>query len=331
VTVGYCPNFRLPALTPFGTSRTNYKMKARIVWLILCGIWGSTWLFIKIGLDDLPPITFAGIRFVLASLILTLMVMIRRARWPRTRKEWTLIAVVGILQFALNYGLVFWGEQYISSGLAAVLQSTFPVFGLVIAHLYLPQERLTMGRVAGVLLGVFGVAVIFSDQLSIAGRMALLGSVALVLSAFFGSFSNVLVKAYGAKIDPQAMAAGQMVFGFVPLLAIGIATEGNPIHFHWTTMAVVSLLYLVVVGSVVAFALYYWLVRNMNVTNTMLIALVTPPVAVILGMIVLHEKLNWRLLAGGACIISGLALIVFRKKPKSVPVSGEEIDPIRLS
>src|SRR6202171_335732 len=243
-------------------------MKARIVWLILCCIWGSTWLFIKIGLTALPPFTFAGIRFLVASLILALLVTVRRVRWPRTRREWTLIAVVGVLQFAFNYGLVFWGEQYISSGLAAVLQATFPAFGLVIAHLYLPQERMTTGRVLGVLLGVFGVAVIFSDQLSIAGSMALLGSIALVLSAFFGSYGNVLVKAYGAKIDPQAMAAGQMIFGFVPLLAIGIATEGNPLRFHWTMMSVVSLFFFTVIGSVVAFALYYWLVRHMDVRKT---------------------------------------------------------------
>src|SRR5437879_379339 len=212
-------------------------MKARIVWLILCGIWGSTWLFIKLGLADLPPLTFAGIRFVLASLILSMLICARGVSWPRSRTDWILIAIVGLLQFSLNYGLVFWGEQYISSGLAAVLQSTFPAFGLVIAHFYLPQERLTAGRVMGVLLGVCGVAVIFSDQLSVAGSMALLGSVALVLSALCGSYSNVLVKAYGGKIDPQVFAACQMIFGFVPLLAIGLSTEGNPLHFHWTMMA----------------------------------------------------------------------------------------------
>ncbi len=299
-------------------------MKARIVWLILCCIWGSTWLFIKIGLADLPPITFAGIRFTLASLILMLMVLARRAAWPRTYREWALIAVVGVLQFSLNYGLVFWGEQYISSGLAAVLQSTFPAFGLVIAHSYLPQERLTAARVIGVSLGVCGLVVIFSDQLSIAGSMALAGSIALVLSALCGSYSNVLVKAYGSRIDPQVFAACQMIFGFVPLLAIGISIEGNPLHFRWTTMALVSLLYLTVIGSVVAFALYYWLVRKMDVTNTMLIALVTPVVAVILGMIVLHEKLNWRLLAGSVCIISGIGLIVLRKRHKTVSTSAAE-------
>ena len=293
-------------------------MKARIVWLILCGIWGSTWLFIKLGLADLPPLSFAGIRFVFASLILTLLIFARRVRWPRSRRDWLLIAIVGFLQFTLNYGLVFWGEQYISSGLAAVLQSTFPLFGLVIAHLYLPYERMTVTKVIGVLLGVFGVAIIFSHQLTIAGRMALLGSIALVLSALFGSYGNVLVKAYGRQIDPLVLAAGQMFCGFPPLLALGIITEGNPFRFHWTAMAVLSLAYLVVVGSVIAFALYYWLVRHMDVTKTMLIALVTPVVAVVLGVAVLHESLNWRLLAGAACIVSGIGLIVFRKRQKNV-------------
>ena len=293
-------------------------MRARIVWLILCCIWGSTWLFIKIGLRDLPPITFAGIRFVIAATILVLLALISRARWPRTRKDWLVIAISGTLQFALNYGLVFWGEQYISSGLAAVLQSTFPAFGLVIAHFDLPHERMTVTEVFGVLLGVLGVAVIFSDQLSIAGKLALFGSVALVLSAFFGSYSNVLVKAYGTHLDPRMLAAGQMIFGFVPLLAIGIFTEGNPLRFHWTTTAVICLLYLVVVGSVIAFALYYWLVRHMDVTNTMLIVLVTPVVAVVIGMIVLHEQLNWRLVAGGLCIISGIGLIVLRNRQRKI-------------
>jgi drug/metabolite transporter (DMT)-like permease len=299
-------------------------MKARIVWLILCGIWGSTWLFIKIGLRDLPPFTFAGLRFVLAAAILGSLILIRRARWPRTRSEWYLIAVSGLLQFTLNYGLVFWGEQHISSGLAAVLQSTFPLFGLVFAHFYLPSERMTTLKVVGVLLGVFGVAVIFSDQLTIAGSMALLGSIALVLSAVFGSYSNVLVKAYGGKIDPQILAASQMVFGFVPLLAAGFATEGNPLRFNWTVSALLALMYLVIVGSVIAFALYYWLMRNMDVTNTMLIALVTPVVAVILGMLVLHEQLNWRLVAGTACIILGLGLIVWRRQHKTVAIPAAE-------
>src|SRR6266446_10708932 len=141
-------------------------MKSRIVWLLLCCIWGSTWLFIKIGLRDLPPISFAAIRFLIAVLILTAIIAVRRLALPRSSKDWWMLAGTGILAFSLNYGLLFWGEQYISSGLAAMLQATIPAFGLVIAHLYLPGEQMTPAKVIGVVMGVVGVGVIFSNQLS---------------------------------------------------------------------------------------------------------------------------------------------------------------------
>jgi drug/metabolite transporter (DMT)-like permease len=288
-------------------------MKARIVWLILCGIWGSTWLFIKLGLEDLPPFTFAGIRFVIACAIVLSIIRIRGLELPRARTDWLLLAVTGILSFGFNYGLVFWGEQYITSGLAALLQATTPAFGLVFAHFNLPGERLSWARIGGVVLGVCGVAVVFSNQLAVAGSKALAGCVALILSSIFVAYSNVLVKKHGKNLHPAIMAAGQMLFGLLLLLAVGLPLEGNPFRFHWTPMAVIALLYLAVVGTVVAFLLYYWLILNMDVTNSMLIALVTPVVAVILGMIVLNEEFGWRTLAGGAMIICGIAFIVVRK------------------
>lgn len=291
-------------------------MKSRLVWFLLCGIWGSTWLFIKLGLEDLPPLTFAGIRFLIALAILISLIAVRRISLPRTRSEWMLLAGTGILAFSLNYGLLFWGEQYISSGLAALLQATIPAFGLVIAHLYLPGEQMTPAKVIGVVMGVVGVAVIFSNQLNVAGPRALAGSAALLGSSVCVAYSNVLVKARGKNLDPAILAAGQMLFGLVPLLLIGIPLEGNPVHFHWTGMAFIALFYLAIVGSVVAFLLYYWLVHNMDVTKTMLIALVTPVVAVALGMLVLNEELNWRTLAGGATIMSGICLIVTRRRKK---------------
>lgn len=285
-------------------------MKARLVWLVLCLIWGSTWLFIKIGLNDLPPLTFAGIRFVIAVVIIFIIIWTRRVSLPTSSADWRLLALTGILSFSLNYGLIFWGEQYVSSGLAALLQATIPVFGLVIAHFYLPTERMTPARIGGVVLGVCGVGVVFSNQLSVAGGRAFAGSVAMVLSSFFVAYSNVLIKARATKLNPAIIAAAQMFFGLIPLLLIGIPLEGNPLRFRWTMMAVISLFYLAVVGSVVAFLLYYWLMRNMDVTKTMLIALVTPVVAVALGMIVLDEQLSWRTLVGGLMIMGGIGLIV---------------------
>ena len=288
-------------------------MKPRLVWLLLCGIWGSTWLFIKLGLEDLPPFTFAGIRFLIAVAILATIVAFRRLSLPKTWRDWLLLMISGVLAFSVNYGLLFWGEQYISSGLAAVLQSTIPAFGLVIAHFYLPGEQLTAAKILGIVLGVIGVAVVFSNQLDVAGPKALAGCAALVVSAIGAAYSNVLVKAYGKHLDPAILAGAQMFFGMIPLFLIGITWEGNPLDFNWTPMAVLSLLYLAVIGSVVAFLLYYWLVRNMEVTKTMLIALVTPVVAVTLGIIVLKERLHSRTLLGGLMIISGIAIIMTRQ------------------
>lgn len=292
-------------------------MKARLVWLVLCGIWGSTWLFIKLGLESLPPITFAGIRFVIACAILYSIIRIRRIQLPHARADWILLAVTGVLAFGFNYGLIFWGEQYISSGLAALLQATIPAFGLVFAHFHLPGERLSWSRIGGVVLGVCGVAVVFSNQLAVAGRQALAGCVAVLLSSIIVAYSNVLVKKYGKNLNPAIMAAGQMFFGLLLLLAVGLPLEGNPLRFRWTPMAVIALLYLAIVGSVIAFLLYYWLVLNMDVTKSMLIALVTPVVAVVLGMLVLDEEFGWRTLFGGAMIILGIALIVVRRKSAS--------------
>lgn len=289
-------------------------MKARLVWLLLCGIWGSTWLFIKLGLEDLPPFTFAGIRFVIAFLIIFSFIWARGMSLPKTRGAWRLLLITGVLSFSLNYGLVFWSEQHISSGLAALLQATMPAFGLVFAHFHLPGERLTWLKTFGVVLGVCGVGVVFSNQLAVAGGLALAGCVAVVFSSLFVAYSNVLVKAYGKNLEPSILAAGQMFFGLIPLLLVGIPLEGNPFEFRWTWMAWIALLYLAVVGSVIAFLLYYWLIHNMDVTKTMLIALVTPVVAVILGMIVLDEQLTWRTIAGGAMIMAGL---VATRRPRT--------------
>lgn len=293
------------------------RMKPRIVWLLLCAIWGSTWLFIKLGLDDLPPLSFAGIRFVIAATLLFSIIGARRLPLPRTQSDWILLLTTGLLAFSINYGLIFWGEQYISSGLAALLQATIPAFGLIIAHLYLPAEPMKPIKLFGTVMGIIGVGVIFSNQLSVSGPRALAGSVALVLSSICVAYANVLVKAKARHFDPTLLAGWQMLFGFVPLLLLGFVLEGNPLKFRWTAMAVVSLLYLSIVGSVVAFVLYYWLVRQMDVTKTMLIALITPVVAVVLGMLVLNEEITWRTLAGGGMIISGIGLIVIRGGPKS--------------
>jgi drug/metabolite transporter (DMT)-like permease len=284
-----------------------------LAWLTLCMIWGTTWLFIKLGLQDLPPLTFAGIRFLVASSILALVIYFRKIRLPQNRRDWQFIAWTGFLCVTINFGLVFWGEQYIPSGLASLLNATMPFFAMVIAHHYLPSERITPAKIGGVMLGVFGVGLIFSNQLSLQGTLAFFASLGIVFGALVAAYANVLIKLRGKHIDPVILSAGQMAFGFPPLLIAGMITEGNPLYLQWTSMAIVSLLYLAIIGSCVAFILYFWMLRHIPVTTALLLILMTPLLAVTLGKIINGEELTWRILAGGVCIISGVAATIFRQ------------------
>jgi len=283
-----------------------------LIWLALAGIWGSTWLAIKLGLRDLPPITFAGIRFALAALLLGAIVLIRRIRLPSSSREWMLLAYTGLLSITINYALVFWGEQYISSGLAALLSATVPLFGLPLAHRYLSAEPLTRSKVVGVLLGLLGVAVVFSGELGVGGPQALWASVGIIIAALATAHAGVLVKARGTQIEPAVLAGIQMAGGCLPLLLGGIALEGSPLELHWTPLAFATLAYLTVLGSVIAFLMYYWLIRHTAVTGVLMIPLVTPLVAVLIGVAFGGETIGWHTALGGGAIIGGVALAVLR-------------------
>ncbi|MDQ4122002.1 MAG: EamA family transporter [Acidobacteriota bacterium] len=300
-------------------------MKTVFAWLICSLIWGTTWVFIKIGLADLPPLSFAALRFVVASFVIVLMLAALGISFPKTKRDWFLILPTGLLTFGLNYALVFWGETQISSGLAAVLQSTIPVFGLIFAKFYLPDEQITTRKVLAILLGLAGVATIFYEQLQISGFWALMGCLALVVSATSAAFANVLIKTFAVNIHPLSLTAGQMVIGLVPLCLAGLITEGNPLNFNWTWRAVVCVFYLAIVGSIIAFWLYYWVLNRIEATKAMMIAFVSPIIAVIVGWIALSEQLPAQTALGGALVLASVALVLFRFKKKEAILLEEGI------
>lgn len=288
-----------------------------VVWIILCLIWGTTWIFIKIGLDDLPPVTFAAARFILAAAILYPVIRWRGFPLPKTSAEWKLIALTGFLQFSINYSAVFWSEQYISSGLAAVLQAMITVFGLGLAWIFLPAEKITGVKIFAVMLGIAGVAVIFSEQLRVENFMAFAGSAAIVVGAYAAAQASILVKARGAGLHPASLVFAQMLCGLPALLIYAIVAEGNPLALHWSGKAIFSVIYLTILGTIAAFWLYYWLLVRIESTRAMMISLVTPLIAVAAGSIVLGERMPPRAGFGGVLILAAIGLIVFRRRRKA--------------
>jgi drug/metabolite transporter (DMT)-like permease len=278
-------------------------------------IWSSVWLCIKIGVGDVPPATFASARLIIALLVLLPLAALRGMALPRGRRDWMLIGVTGFLLLGLNYAFVFWGAQYITSGLSAVLQAATPAFGLMFAHVLLDDERFTAWQISGLLLGVAGVAAIFADQLHVAGRAALWGSLAVTASALCVALGYVIVKKHGTHLRPIELTTGQMIVGLVPLLAIALIREGNPLAVRWTTPAIASVLYLALAGSVSAFWLNYWLLKRIGATKVLAMSLVEPLIAVVLGAIVLQEALPPGTLVGGSCILASTWMVLAPKRP----------------
>ncbi len=300
-------------------------MKTVIVWLILCLIWGTTWIFIKVGLEDLPPIAFAASRFLLSVIVLFAVIRFQKIILPRTWREWRLIAITGLLQFSVNYSMVFWAEQHITSGLAAVLQAMITVFGLILAWVFLPNERITRLKVFAVIVGIVGVGVIFYDQLKVQSLLAFFGCVGVVIGSYAAAQASILVKAKGGAFHPASLLFCQMICGLPAILIYSLLAEGNPLSFHWTWLAVVCVLYLSLVGTIAAFWLYYWLLGKIESTKAMMISLVTPLLAVVIGWIFLDEVLPPQTILGGILIIGSIGLIVFKKKSVPLAVQREDL------
>src|SRR5262245_14694446 len=293
-----------------------------VAWLTLCVVWSSTWLAIKIGLRDLPPISFVAIRFLIAIIVLVAVSIGRTHLIPRTRKDYVILAVTGILMFALNYTLLFWAELHVSSGLAAVLQATIPIFGMIFAHWMLPDEPLRLPKLAGAIIALIGVTVICARLLGFTGSLAFWGGMAVVVGAASAAFANVLIKARSMQLAPAMLAAWQMIFGTAPLLVLGFAVDGSPVRFHWTVSAVFCLLYLAVIGSALTFLLLYWLLPRLTVAQLQSISLITPPGAVMLGWLLGGETFPISSLLGTALVLVGVWMI-FRKAPVPGPMIQE--------
>ena len=271
------------------------------------------WLAITIGVSNVPPLSLAAMRLVIAIAVLAPFVLTRPHAWPRRASDWWLIAVTGILVLGLNYGLVFWAARFIPSGLTAVLHAMTPLFGLIFGHFVLHDERFSAARFGGILLGLAGVALILRDQMSLGtSRLALSGGLAVVGAAIVVALAYILLKRHGTHIDTTVLTMGQMVAAVVPLMIVAVAIEGVPDPFAWPRRALFALAYLSLGGSVLAFWLNYWLLKRMTASAVLAMSLVEPLLAALLGAAVLGERIAPLAIGGGICILVSV-WVVLRK------------------
>jgi drug/metabolite transporter (DMT)-like permease len=275
--------------------------------LAACILWSSTFLFIKVGLAEIQPFTFASLRLVIALCVLA-PVSARLDSWRSlTAGDAGVIASAGVLLLGINYALLFWGAQFIPSGLVAIIQSGTPLLALVFGWGF-GLEQPTGRKVAALALGIAGAIAIFGTEASAAGAAALAGCLAVFGSSASVAFAYVALKKRGARSSPLMIATLQSASGLIPLAMLAVMVEGRPAAGEWSIKAWTALLYLALCASVLAFWLNYWLLERMDASAMLMMGVAEVPIAVVLTAIVLGERLPVGTIAGALCILTAVVL-----------------------
>lgn len=284
---------------------TGERLRIWSAFLIVSTVWGSTWLAIKIGLMTVPPFLSAGVRFVVAAGVLLAIIRVTGAviSWHRDARR--VYITLGLLSFTAPFALVYWGQQFIPTGLSSILFGAYPFWVALFSRLWLPGERLDAFKIAGVLVGFAGLVTVFSGDTHWSDPNAFRGMAAILGSTMLQGFSLVMVKRYGQAVSPFAMNFVGMSIGGILLLALSLLVE--PVgSARWTLPAVGSVVYLAVIGSVLTFVSYYWLLKRIEAVYLSLTSFINPVVAVVLGSIVLGESLGASVLVGAALVLTGI-------------------------
>jgi len=281
-----------------------------LAYTILCLIWGSTWLAIKLGLQDAPPFWSAGLRFTLATAVLVIINLIRRKKYPTDTREIVRIAVPGIFMYGLSYLFLYWAEVYIDSGLTAVLFASFPFFIAAFSFRMLKDEKLGVAGWIGLVIGFSGIIIVFSDSLRHSNLLSF-GVVLAVAGAAAAAYGTVYIRANLRHKDIPVMAAIQMGISSILIILTALVFESFG-DFYITTRSVSAILYLALFGSVIAFLLYYWLLQRLQAITVSQMALITPIMAIFLGYIVRNEVFSFFAIIGSVLIIFGVVLVLKR-------------------
>lgn len=307
------PNYR-----PSMSVRPHINVRDWGLIAILSLLWGGTFLLIEIGLKSFPPVTLVFIRMGFAVPPLLLATWLSGERLPQDFKSWRMLTAVGMLNGGLPFMLFFWGQQYLDSGYASILNATTPLWGVLVAHFMTQDEKATPARIAGVLLGMAGIVIMVGASLGKGMSQSFIAQLACLVSTLFYSFAAVYGRRLSqAKMSPMVIATGQTAMAALFLLPAMLVID-QP----WTLPpprldAVLAGAAIAVLSTALAYVFYFRLIDSAGASNAQLVAFIMPVVAVFLGVAVLGERLSERQLAGSLVIALGLAVIDGRLLPRS--------------
>ncbi|MCI0355006.1 MAG: EamA family transporter [Acidobacteria bacterium] len=292
-------------------SERQHRFRVILAFALVYVLWGSTYLGIRIAVDDIPPATLAGVRFLIAGIVMLAVCAVTGRKIALTRRDFMRVGSVGVLLLTGGNVLVCWAEQYVASGLAALIVASVPIWVVVIEALILRHERLSGRGLFGLGLGIAGLLVLLWPRLqtgTLGGRMELIGALALVLASLSWASGSVSSRRWKLEVDVFVSTAWQMVIAGAVDLALGFAL-GETERIRWTLKGIGATAYLVVAGSWVGHTAYIWLLHHVPTQKVATYAYVNPVVAVFLGWLVLGERVDAYILAGATVILAAVALV----------------------
>jgi drug/metabolite transporter (DMT)-like permease len=301
------------------------RLKHWLVFFLLGAIWSSSFMWIKIALLEVSPVTLVGIRVLFGLAFGIGVAGLTRSRFPTTLKEWAPLLVVGVTNLAMPFFLISWGERSIDSALAAILDATVPLFTIVFAHYLLEDDRMTPAKVLGLGVGFLGVMVLLGRALD-GSTGSLLGQGAVVLASMLYAGSSIYVRKTMADTPGIVRSAGPMVSATAVMWMAASLSE-TPIELPRLGMTWLALAFLGVFGSGLALSLAFYLIHEIGPTRTTMVTYLFPLGGVILGVIVLKERLTWELIAGAALILTGLVVANREPEERSTAIDPEPASP----
>jgi drug/metabolite transporter (DMT)-like permease len=283
-------------------------VKIALAYVLICLIWGTTWLAIKFAIFTVPPFFSAGIRFTIASLLILLILRIRNFKFHFNLRQIIFLLLIGLGSFSVPYGLVYWAEGRITSGLTATTFAVMPFFVAVLSRIFLKTDDLSFWKICGIILGFSGLLVIFWGDLGMGSFESAEGILAVVVSTITNAMVAVGVKKFGREIDPLFINLIPMALGAITLLLTSMIFESWK-NMRFDASTVIAVLYLAVFGSVVAFTLYFYVLKHISVVLLSMTSFITPVLALTAGAVVLGEKFPPGTLLGAALIFCGILVL----------------------
>jgi drug/metabolite transporter (DMT)-like permease len=294
------------------------KLRNLLLLALLAAMWGPSFLFIKVAVADIPPLTLVLGRVGIAAALLYLLLLWRRESLPRRWITWKHIAVMALIHNTIPFVLFSWGEQYIDSALAAILNGTTPIFTILLAHYFTVDDHLTPTKVGGTLLGLVGLAFLIGPALLDGVQVTTWGLLALTAASIFYAVAIIYSRNHLRGLPPLVAPTGQLLLATLYILPVALLVD-RPFSLPQPSLAAAaSLLALAVLGTAVAFVVYYRLVETADPSTVSMVTYIIPVIGVVLGVLILNEKLLWSTYAGFAFILVGVMSVngLFKRRNK---------------